>query len=86
MPRILQQYEPAAPRFVLPLVCTTDPKQQARLWMETVDPTETGAIRLHLPRGYAHGSNRFRQAIELQLGRLAGPAKIGRPKKPKSAL
>jgi putative transposase len=38
-------------------------------------------IRLHLQRQYAFGSDRFRAAIEAQLGRRAGPAKIGRPAK-----
>ena len=51
------------------------------LVMETIDPEDTEAIRLHLQRGYALGSNRFRQSIEVQLKRRAGPAKIGRPRK-----
>jgi putative transposase len=32
-----------------------------------------------LQRQYAFGSNRFRAAIEAQVRRRAGPAKIGRP-------
>jgi len=39
------------------------------------------AIRLHLQRQHALGSDRFRAAIEAQLGRRAGPARIGRPAK-----
>src|SRR4249919_3816534 len=42
-------------------------------------------IRLHLQRQYAFGPDRFRDAIEAQLGRRAGPAKIGRPTKKMSA-
>jgi putative transposase len=38
-------------------------------------------IRLHLQRQHAFGSDRFRAAIENQLQRRAGPAKIGRPRK-----
>ncbi len=49
--------------------------------MENVDPEDIEAIRLHLQRGYAFGSDRFRQAIEAQLNRRAGPARIGRPRK-----
>jgi len=39
------------------------------------------SVRLHLQRQYAFGSQRFRTFIEVQLGRRAGPAKIGRPRK-----
>jgi REP-associated tyrosine transposase len=39
------------------------------------------AIRLHLQRQHALGPDRFRASIEAQLGRRAGPAKIGRPRK-----
>ena len=51
--------------------------------METVDPQDVDAIRLHLGRQHAYGSERFRQAIEAQLGRTVGPQKIGRPKEGK---
>ena len=54
--------------------------------MQAVDTEETDAIRLHLQRQHAYGSNRFRAAIEAQLGRRAGPAKIGRPRKQKNRL
>ena len=49
--------------------------------MATVDPTDVDAIRRHLQRQHAYGGDRFRQAIEAQLGRSVGPQKIGRPKK-----
>jgi putative transposase len=38
-------------------------------------------IRRHLQQQHAFGSQRFRAAIEAQLGRRAGPARIGRPPK-----
>lgn len=51
--------------------------------MTGVDHDETAAIRLTLQRQHALGNDRFRAAIEHQLGRRAGPAKIGRPAKAK---
>ncbi len=42
---------------------------------------ELDAIRLHLKRQHALGSERFRAAIEAQLNRRAGPARVGRPRK-----
>ena len=51
------------------------------LVMQAIDPEDTEAIRLHLQRGYALGSHRFQQAIEAQLNRRTGPARIGRPRK-----
>jgi len=48
---------------------------------ETTSALDLDDIRLHLQRQYAFGSDRFRRAIEAQLGRRAGPAKIGRPAK-----
>lgn len=45
---------------------------------------ELDSIRLHLQRQHALGSDRFRAAIEAQLNRRAGPAKIGRPRKRQS--
>lgn len=48
------------------------------------------AIRLQLQRQHPLGPDAFRARIEAQLGRRAGPAKVGRPRKdretPKSAL
>ena len=53
-----------------------------REWVvEAVDVSETNAIRLNVQRQHALGSERFRIAIEKQLNRRAGPAKIGRPTK-----
>ena len=49
--------------------------------MQTMTPDELEDIRLHLQRQHAYGTTRFRIAIEAQLGRRAGPAKIGRPRK-----
>ena len=45
---------------------------------------EIEEIRLYLQRQYASGSARFREFVEAQLRRRAGPAKIGRPAKDKS--
>jgi putative transposase len=49
--------------------------------MQAIPGKELDDIRLHLQRQHAYGSERFRAAIEVQLGRRAGPAKIGRPRK-----
>lgn len=49
--------------------------------MQTVDPAETDAIRLHLQRQHLYGLERFRKAVETQLGRTVGPRKIGRARK-----
>jgi putative transposase len=51
------------------------------LVIASVNDEEIAAIRAHLQRQHAFGSRRFRAAIEAQLGRRAGPAKIGRPRK-----
>jgi putative transposase len=63
----------------------TDPATRQRLYREmvmaAVNPDDIDAIRRHLQRQHAYGSDRFRQAIEAQLGRSAGPQKIGRPRK-----
>ena len=50
--------------------------------MDVVDPEETEAIRVHLQRQHLYAPDRFRHAVEAQLGRTVGPAKIGRPRKP----
>lgn len=47
--------------------------------MDDVSPEETDAIRAHLQRQHLYGPDRFRRAIEAQLGRSVGPRKIGRP-------
>jgi putative transposase len=61
-----------------------DPTSRQRAWrdlvMQTIDPDETQAIRLHLQRQHLYGPDRFRRAIEVQLGRTLGPARIGRPR------
>jgi putative transposase len=49
--------------------------------MENLSQNHLDAIRAHLQRQHALGSDRFRSAIETQLSRRAGPAKIGRPRK-----
>ncbi len=46
-----------------------------------ISEQELHAIRLHLQRQHALGPDAFRASIETQLGRRAGPAKIGRPRK-----
>jgi putative transposase len=48
---------------------------------QAITPDELDSIRLHLQRQHAYGAERFRAAIEAQLSRRAGPAKIGRPRK-----
>ncbi|MCX7513440.1 transposase [Frateuria hangzhouensis] len=54
---------------------------------QAIADDDLAAIRLHVQRQHALGTDRFRAAIEAQLGRRAGPAKIGRPRKhPESAL
>jgi len=50
--------------------------------LQGVAKEELDSIRLYLQRQHAFGSDCFRTAIEAQLQRRAGPAKIGRPRKP----
>jgi putative transposase len=63
-----------------------EPEWQRRLYrafvMDDVTSEETDAIRAHLQRQHLYGPDRFRRAIEAQLGRSVGPRKIGRPRKP----
>jgi putative transposase len=63
------------------LGATPGKRQAARraLVIEVVPPDETEAIRRHLQQQHAFGPDRFRQAIEAQLGRPCGPRRIGRP-------
>jgi putative transposase len=67
------------------IALSADPAARAAAYyalvMEAVDPAELEFIRLHLQRQHALGPDRFRTAIEAQLGRRAGPARIGRPRK-----
>ena len=69
------------------LALSHDPAQRQAIYralvMETIDLTEVEAIRAHVQRQHAYGTDRFRAAIEAQLGRSAGPQKIGRPRKSK---
>lgn len=51
-----------------------------QLVLDAVSPDETEAIRLHLKRQNLYGPDRFRRAIEAQLGRALGPSKPGRPR------
>lgn len=61
------------------------PRERQTTWralvMQAVPPEETEAIRRHLQRQHAFGPDRFRKAIEAQLGRSCGPRRIGRPPK-----
>lgn len=56
-------------------------KAYRTLAMENLSQDHLDAIRLHLQRQHALGSDRSRNAIETQLSRRAGPSKIGRPLK-----
>jgi putative transposase len=49
--------------------------------METVDPGEVEAVRLHVQWQHVYGTERFRTNIEAMLGRSTDPQKIGRPRK-----
>ncbi|WP_159015906.1 transposase [Cognatiluteimonas profundi] len=68
----------------------TDPAARCAAYRELVmvdtDPAELEAIRLYLQRQHALGSQRFRAAIETQLSRRAGPARIGRPRTAKGSV
>src|SRR5690606_34512856 len=66
-----------------PLLSATRKEAYRRMVMDAVDPADVETIRRHLQRQHAYGSNRFREAIEAQLGRSVGPQKIGRPRKEK---
>lgn len=52
-----------------------------QLVSEAMNDEDVADIRLHLYRQRAYRNPRFHAAIEEQLGRRAGPAKIGRPLK-----
>ncbi len=51
------------------------------LALETLAQDDIDAVRSHLQHQHALGPDRFKLAIEAQLSRRAGPAKIGRPLK-----
>ena len=67
------------------LALDRDPARRQVAYQELVcqgiSEDELTAIRLRLQRQHALGPDRFRAAIEAQLGRHAGPTKIGRPTK-----
>ncbi len=67
------------------LVLSIDPSQRQQSYrsfvMQPVAPVELEDIRKHVQRQHAYGTDRFRAAIAVQLGRTAGPQKIGRPRK-----
>ncbi len=79
------QHDPLVHPHAEYLGLSPEPEQRLaayrNLVMEHIDPFEIDAIRQHLQRQHAYGSDRFRRMIEAQLGRRAGPAKIGRPRK-----
>jgi len=54
-----------------------------RLFDTPAAADEVDTIRLYLQRQHALGSSRFKDAIERQLARPVGPAKVGRPRKPR---
>lgn len=69
--------------MILALGRDTQSRQTAyrELVRQAISDDDLTAIRLHLQRQHALGTDRFRAAIEAQLGRRAGPARIGRPRK-----
>ncbi len=72
------------PQSVYLALGTTDAERSASyraLAMENLSGEQLDAIRAHLQRQHALGSDRFRTAIEAPPARRAGPAKIGRPRK-----
>lgn len=81
----LRRHRPVLTPHLAYKALSADPATRHHMYramvMETVDPQDVEAIRLHLQRQHAYGSDRFRQAIEAQLGRTVGPQKIGRPRK-----
>ncbi len=70
-----------------PVYCAfgAEPDERRRRYrafvMDDVTAEETDAIRAHLQRQHVYGPDRFRLAIEAQLGRSVGPRKMGRPRK-----
>jgi putative transposase len=55
------------------------------LFADGVPAAETESIRSALQRQHPLGSQQFRAAIEAQLGRRAGPGRIGRPRRAPAA-
>jgi len=60
---------------------TAEERQRAyaMLVAETLPDEDTAAIRDHLQRQHALGSDRFRASIEAMLKRRIGPGRPGRP-------
>ena len=83
------EHDPLLSPHAAYLALASNPAERREIYralvMETVDPTEVDAIRLHVQRQHAYGTDRFRAAIEAQPGRAAGPQKIGRPRKSDAA-
>lgn len=52
-----------------------------QLVLAAITPEETEAIRRHLQRQHVYGPDRLQREIQATLGRSAGPAKMGRPRK-----
>ena len=77
----------AHPRY---LVLGEDPAARCAAYRtlvkDAVSEQDLHAIRLQLQRQHALGPDTFRASIEAQLGRRAGPGKIGRPRKEHCAL
>lgn len=67
--------------FACNALAVADPLIRPHLSYLSVGTNMAECIRLHLHRQHAYGTERFREAIEVQLSRRAGPAKIGRPRK-----
>ncbi len=67
------------------LALDSDPALRQQRWrdfvLQAIHSDDPDPIRLALQRQHPYGSDRFRTAIEAQLGRRCGPAKIGRPQK-----
>jgi putative transposase len=62
-----------------------DPAERCDAWRRMVAadgvPGEVDAIRFHLQRQQALGTDRFQQQVGAMLGRRAGPGRPGRPRK-----
>ena len=67
------------------LALDSDPLLRQQRWrdfvLHAIHSDAPDPIRLALQRQHPNGSDRFRAAIDAQLGRRCGPTKIGRPKK-----
>jgi putative transposase len=83
------EYDPLVSPHPTYLAISPDPQQRQEAYRalvaQAINPEQLDGIRAHLQRQHAYGTDRFRTAIEAQLGRTAGPQKIGRPRKPQVA-